>query len=307
MKKRSNLKILLKILLSLAFVIYLAFSVDVEVLKSIQPHVDALLIAEIILVLFLSLFVRAFRWWLLMNSNQPGLNVGLGTSFKLLFIGNFLNLFVPAGSGDIIKSYWGYKITGQKERMFAVSLYDKIIGIASVSMLAVFAFYLYGNSIYLLAALVSLGPWAVLLLLFLGRETAFIRGRLDWVDNLQSKFSFKSLVGHLNFKGRDVLTSFVISVIGWVLTYLLLFLILSVVIENVRLQETLSSGSLLTLGRLFPFTLNGIGSDEFIMVEVFKQFNYNETFVFAGSLLYRIAISIIPALIGFVIVQGVKS
>ena len=87
-----------------------------------------------------------------MKSGADGISITFWDSFKITLVGLALNIISPAGSGDVLKSYYGYQWTGVKERMVAVSLYDKLIAILSLGLIAVVGF-LYSFSLsYLIAA-----------------------------------------------------------------------------------------------------------------------------------------------------------
>ena len=76
-------------------------------------------------------------------------NIKLIDSIKLLLVGTSLNIILPSGAGDVAKGYYGYKWTGIKERMFAISLIDKLIAIGSLLFITPFAFY-YSNNYLIL-------------------------------------------------------------------------------------------------------------------------------------------------------------
>ena len=60
---------------------------------------------------------------------------------------------------------------------------------------------------------------------------------------------------------------------------------------------------LITLARLFPFTLNGLGTDEGVMMFLFHG---DENRILAGALIYRLILILVPALVGLFVWNLVK-
>ena len=66
-----------------------------------------------------AVLTRAWRWYLILRAR--GLAASLATVTKATLIGMALNLFLPASSGDIARSYYGWKRHGNKEAMLATA------------------------------------------------------------------------------------------------------------------------------------------------------------------------------------------
>ncbi len=216
-------------------------------------------------------------------------------SFKLLLVGSTLNLFMPAGSGDIAKSYFAYKWSGIKERILWASIYDKIIAISSLSILAFFSLISDRNPEYLLVIFLSLLPFLIVnnlnvlyKLKYVKRFLSIFKNKIDWELLLNIKVPL-----HVNLK------SLTLSVFAWILTYLAMYLAFSIVKVNAPFTEILIKSPIITLGRLFPFTLNGIGTDEALLIYLFgnNKISLQEK-VFMGALIYRFFMIIVPGIMG---------
>ena len=90
----------------------------------------------------------------------------------------------------------------------------------------------------------------------------------------------------------------VLSVIGWLITYLQLYLVFRGLQVEVSIFYVFAAAPFLTLVRLFPFTLQGLGTDELAICFIFRQAGlaYEETV--AAALIYRILLLILPGIIG---------
>ena len=82
-----------------------------------------------------AVLTRAWRWYLILRAR--GLAASLATVTKATLIGMALNLFLPASSGDIARSYYGWKRHGNKEAMLATALSDKVVALLTLCALGV--------------------------------------------------------------------------------------------------------------------------------------------------------------------------
>ena len=135
--------------------------------------------------------------------------------------------------------------------------------------------------------------------LLLLRKTRLGERLLLKVAKRVNRFDLKEFF-HLNrIEFTSYVTWYFISVLGWLFTYCLLFFCFRMAtVENVELLDVVAKSPVMTLGRLFPFTLNGIGSDELLITYLFKQYSTN--LILVGSILYRMILIVFPALGGFV-------
>ena len=117
-----------------------------------------------------------------------------------------------------------------------------------------------------------------------------------------------SIKQNLNFSSTKTTIAFLLSLVAWVADYVLLFECFLLIDLEVDLLMVLENGPLLTLGRLFPFTLNGLGSDEALMIYLFtsRGLNFQPGSIFAVAILYRLVMLIIPALPGLYYIYFLK-
>lgn len=296
--KLKNLFLYLKIFVSALIILGLIIVVGKIDIANLNVNINLTHAFLILVLLSLSLFFRAQRWKILMN-DQKGKSFNIWFSLKLLLIGQSLNIIMPAGTGDIAKSYFGYKITGEKERMFSVSVFDKLLAIASIGFLAIFSTFYSKNYNYLLLVLLSITP--ILGVLYFDKfiKIKFIKKIIDKINNkIHKKIDLYNIIYNLRFSKVAILKSTVISIIAWILTYYLLFIIFEIFNLGIPFQTVLLYSPILTLARLFPFTLNGIGSDEAVILYLFSNFSNESSIILIAALFYRLVLMILPAIPG---------
>ena len=270
---------------------------------TISPFLIVILLA----LLVFSLAARAWRWYLLMNEKTDQ-KVTLVLSFKLLLIGQALNFILPASTGDIAKGYFGYKQSGIKERMFTVSLYDKLIGIASIGFLGIFSVIITGEILYVLLIIISFLPFFIIFYFNSLLNLKFFKFFYDLMVKRVKKINFEEIRANLSFSNKVVIQSFIISFLAWITTYALLYICFITFNLPFSFQSVLILSPIITLARLFPLTLNGIGSDEALIIYLFSSdTDIYKTGILYATLLYRVVLMVLPALIGLILINFSKA
>ena len=303
----KNKKKLLQLLISIIILLVLILSIDFDGLSQISFQGSPAIVLGIFGLLILSLGSRALRWQIIFNSKKESQRFSFLFSFRYLLIGSALNLIAPASSGDVFKSYYIFKDTGVKEHAVAVSIYDKLIAIASIGFLGVYAFVQSSSILYLIAAIASLMPLAIIEGFVFFRDSEYATRILSFVDLKLKKIDLYKILGYMSYSLEIKTISLIISLFGWICTYILLFLCFRTVgIDTLNVETFLMEGSILTVGRLFPFTLNGIGSDEALMVFLFLKYDILSGLILSGAIIYRLIVIFVPALFGIFLIQKTK-
>lgn len=306
MQKNQRLTLFFQIAISLTIAIILLVHVDIRQFSRHFHEVSWPLLGAIVLLLVPSVLLRACRWKLLFDNRTN--TIKLTGSMALLFVGAALNLVLPASTGDIAKSYFGYKWSGVKERMLSVSLLDKVIALASVSILGIPCALFHGELLYAgLSTLVLLPAFLLLLLPILIKHAPFCRGLFEWATKvIRSKFDFLKAVEQVNPGAGKLVVALIFSVAGWVITYFQMYLCFRAVDVKIPLFYVFSVAPLVTLIRLFPFTLSGIGSDEAALAYFFTRTGSSLEGILAGAVIYRFFTIIILGVIGLFFLAGTK-
>jgi N-acetyl sugar amidotransferase len=288
----------LQIAIGCLILIVLLFSFDLEAFTKIEIELFSYESLVIFLLLIACLLPRALRWQLLMNEAGDGRIISFSQSLKFLLVGSALNLIMPAGAGDVAKSYFGYRWTGIKERMVAVSLYDKLLAIASLAFLCLYAFIKTGDFVFILAGVASVLPILFFKSYHIFHKKPRLKGILFRMGSLVKHLNIGDVLDQMRFSFTPTAIALVLSIIGWLLDYCLLFYCFHLFDTKVHFFSVLSYGPIMTLGRLFPFTLNGIGSDEALMIYLFSKSDVFPEITFIVAILYRFVVMFIPAFFG---------
>jgi glycosyltransferase 2 family protein len=302
---KSTFKTLLKFSISILILLLLFNSVNFSLLKNIDFQLNITDIISIVFLLFFSLILRSYRWSMLMNSSN-GTQVNYFQSLKLLLIGQTLNTFLPSGTGDIAKSYYGYKNTGIKERMLSISIIDKLIAIGSLLFISLYAFHATKNYSILAAGCLSILPFLLFMNLTNIIKYKPARFMFNFITERIKKIDCKLLLENFEIPITVLFFSFMISILAWISTYGLLFFCFKLIGIYVSPLFILSVIPFLTLGRLFPFTLNGIGSDEALIIYLFSSTGLSTEIIFMGALLYRLILIIFPAILGVPFILNIQ-
>ncbi|MCP4521835.1 MAG: flippase-like domain-containing protein [Cytophagales bacterium] len=294
-----KLKTAIKIGFSVLILVMLFFFLDFKKVNYENISITPIQGVIIFLLVVATFAIRAWRWQLIINEKIESSKNKLSFPFavKFLLVGTTLNIVMPAGSGDIAKSYFAYKEAGNKEQMFIASIYDKLVAIASMFFLSIYAYYYTQNIWILIAGVISCIPWGLVHLLPSFSKVKMINKGIQAINNRVKKVDLITFLSGFTFSVPTIISSFILSIIGWMITYILLFYCFFITgLINISLNDVIGYSPILTLARLFPLTFNGIGSDEALITYLFK--GYNTQLILLGSIIYRIILIFIPALIG---------
>ena len=131
-------KFLIKLSVSLAILLLLVYAADLEALKnsfySINPNAILYAFALILLIRL----VMAIRWKVLLYFYQ--INASLLKLLEIMFVSNAVGHLLPSGIGsDIIRVYELSKNKGCSEKVLASVFLDRVFGLISMLLVALFA------------------------------------------------------------------------------------------------------------------------------------------------------------------------
>lgn len=298
MEIKHKRKYIFQIALSITIAVILLLQLNVKDFAQQFSQISLPVFAVIVLTLIPGILFRAWRWKLLYDDQNHYIKLSESTS--LLLVGLSLNLILPASTGDIVKSYFGYKWSGVKERMLSISLLDKVIALASVALLGIpFALYRRQPIIAAMSLVVFLPAFVVLVLPRLSQKFSLCRKFFQGATRLtRKKLDYFSVVQHTRITKSKLLAALGISILGWSVTYTQLFLSFRALDAEVSIFFVFSVAPLLTLIRLFPFTLSGIGSDEAGIYYFFYSAEISLEKILAAAIVYRFVAIILPGIIG---------
>jgi len=136
------LKTILKVIFSLGLLSYLVYLANpqkiIETMNRIGQGGNSFYIILAILIFIIALFVYAWRWQVLLKGYN--VEIGIIPLFKFYLIGLFFNNFLPTGiGGDVARIYSLVQITGDRTVGFASVMTERLLGITSTLLLALFS------------------------------------------------------------------------------------------------------------------------------------------------------------------------
>lgn len=297
--KKKIAGFLAKILFSAA-ILYAVFSmIEFGTLRNTIESADVKILAFAVLLTPLSLSLRVFRFEWILNKGEK--LVSFIDAYRIILVGTALNMFLPAFSGDVLKAYYGYKRHGIKEEMFSASFIDKLFGFSSLFLLGMFSALVTGMRE---AFVISL---ACFLLSYL---PVFFPRIVPWplLNRIIHVFSSKSLDPKKMLAGSVLdrkLTSrlALVSVAGWMATYMQFYLICRAFYVDVSLVQALALAPLIHLARAFPLTVNGLGSQEVVITYLFGLMGVAPAASVLVSLFFTIMLVVLPGLFGLALLM----
>jgi glycosyltransferase 2 family protein len=296
--------VLLKAGVSVLVIVVIVLSLDFSAVAGLFARMDYGWLLPALAVLPVSVLMRVLRWQYLMNAGQSR-HISLGVATRVALAGMALNIFMPAQAGEVLKGYFGYQWTGVKERMFSISFFDKVIAVAGVGLLGLVPALYLGRLWFLLAALAAIAPLFLLAGALRHQGLKRYAGRI-FRKLFKGRVDFQEAATHFSFKPRRMAVALLLSIAGWMLIFLMLWLCFMALshtpVQPPSLGFVFMVAPLLTLGRLFPFTLSGLGTDEALMVFLFRAADIPSEVSFAAAILFKLLQMILPGLLGVVVI-----
>jgi uncharacterized membrane protein YbhN (UPF0104 family) len=217
----------------------------------------------------------------------------------MTLIGIALNIFVPATLGDIVRSYYGYKIYGVKEEMLSTVIVDKIFALGSLFLLGALSGSIMG---YYVLSTISLF-FAVLAFIPLAFPNLFPWKIVNILLGIFKKsLNIEKLVKAFILPARLKVSVMIISIGGWLCTCVFFYVLCSAFSVKVSLGYIILIMPILTIVRLFPFTVNALGPMEVAVAYFFGVIGINSTLAVLISLSSNVISSLIPGILGVLII-----
>jgi glycosyltransferase 2 family protein len=295
---KKTIKTAIQILVSLLIILALLKSVDSRLFLLNVKDMRLFYFLLAILILPLNILIRVYRWQLIINSGSN--RMGLADLYMITLAGVSLNTILPGSSGDIARSYYGYLKSGLKEEMLSSSILDQLLGLLGIFILGLISSIIYGLWLFACLSIVpvillflilmfpKMMPWKILAKVF----SAVLGKQLD-TNVLTSSFTLT------NVRRVAVIS---LSILGWVVTCSLFYLVCRSFSVEVKLIYVYAAFPLVVLARMFPLTLNGLGSQEAAIMYLFRLDGAEMTSLAAIALFYRLVVLVIPAICGLPVI-----
>jgi glycosyltransferase 2 family protein len=305
---KKHIEIWIKLIVSFAIISVIFFSIDFKEFLKLLTRINILYLLLLLPLVPISIFIRAWRWHYLFNYDQEK-KIKLSFAIKLTFVGMGLNIFMPSQAGEVFKAYFGYQWSGIKERMFIVSLFDKLIAIGSIGFLGIIPSIYYSNIWFLLGSLAAFVPLLIFLIL-LKNKRIFKKWKPRADKLLNGNMNVDLTMRAIRADPVVLFKSLLLSLVAWLFSYVILWMCFKMVTPTLTINPSLffvfMLAPVLTLGRLFPFTLNGLGTDEALIIFLFKMIEIPPEISFGAALLFKFILIILPGLAGLYFIVSSK-
>lgn len=285
---------LLKTIVSLLLLFYLFQKTNFSFIFSSLKEVKWPLFLAGMLFLPLSLIIRAYNWGLVLNKEEKVLNLIELLCLNLVALG--ANLFLPASAGELVKAYYASKLHGQKGRLFISVYLDKLTSLIAIFILGTLFSLLEG--FYYLAGF-SFFVCLLSFLLLISPKVFLLFQRFFSLDSRSNKnFKVKRVLTISIIPNERLFLVLLVSLFGWLVTYLQLFLFCRAFSLNLSYSYLLAISSALVLARLLPFALNGLGSSEAAFIYFLGLKGVNSNVALLASLTSQLVNAFLPGLVG---------
>lgn len=271
-------------------------------------------IVLVVILVIPSIFTRILRWYLILNKDAKQMTLAGTTNITL--IGLALNIFLPMGGGDVAKSYFGWRKYRLKEEMLSSVIIDKIIAVFAVFFLGVFSsITAYRMNLIPSRFAIPFGVISITITILLTLPIFFPKvipwQILNWLTQkiFKKSFDYSKLLLASTLSNKLKFYTIFISMIGWLITYLQFYFVCLAYNVHASYIYILSIAPMIILGQLFPLTLNGMGSQEAVIMYLFSKIKVaSATSALLISLTATIINAFLPALIGagLIIFQGTE-
>lgn len=300
----SGRKILVQVgkaAVSIGLIAFLFYKLSPDNLLSHLENLALAPLAASTAIFFASVVMGAYQWHLLLRAG--GIALPFAKTFRVYFVGIFFNNFLPAGvGGDVVKIYDVTKVGNDPYQVFAVTLLDRVIGIAGLCVLALAA------SIFLLPGpgLANLGLYIVIFIGCVAPVLALILNRRlsRGVRKLFGSIAFAGLGERFETVFRHLgeyrrlrallarLTALAMAVqFLRVVTHILVAQALGIQVTPLMFLQFFVFVPLLGLIMILPISINGLGVREGAGILLFTQIGFsNEQALLMELITYAIMV-----------------
>lgn len=290
MISKRIIKFALKLSVSLAFVVWLLFTVDWNGFWASTKQIDLVYIAIYLVLLLMGMVISAYKWKVL--SEAKNFLYPLRKYFILYLSGTFVNNFMPSVIGG--DTYRAYAI-GKQEKRYAESaaavITDRISGLLAAMILSIFFALLsydkvISNKILLLLNGIILLCLLIFLFLIWSRHHAIWKKFLIFLPKNAVKLinEFELFYSDKKLFAKAMFVSILFSMIGLASLNYVFFAALGIRIDTL---DYLSVIFLISIISSLPVSVNNIGIKEWAYITFFGLFGVNATVVATIAIISR--------------------
>lgn len=304
---------LVKVTVSVGLIVFLLVKLSparlLSHLESVRP--EQLIIATVIF--FVSVVMGAGQWHLLLRAG--GIVLPFAKTFKVYFVGIFFNNFLPAGvGGDVVKVYDVSRVGNDPYQVFAVTVLDRVIGIAGLCVLALVASFmllagpgLKNLHLYIVIFAGCVAP--VLALIMNKRLSRGVRNLFGRITRWGLGGRFDTIFRHLGEYRRLRLLLAQLTVLAMavqflrVVTHVLVAQSLGIAVMKLDFIQFFVFVPLLSLLMILPISINGLGVREGAGILLFTQIGFSKEQALLMELITYAIMVVVSMLGGFFFLQ----
>jgi glycosyltransferase 2 family protein len=296
--------------IGIALFIYLLIKLDVTKVFGEFKNLNWSYISIALILTVVFFIIQTLKWFVIARKQK--INVPFAEAFKINTISNFYGFITPSKLGSIIRINYLKKYGGDTGKGISNFVVDKILDLSSLFVLAiVFGFVFYGKKI------IPHNYLNLILIIFLIMGLSFLFFYKKELSKPVLRFIYKHLVPKkMKEKGKIIFESFyndlpslgflfivfIINIATWIINSIsIYFLGLSLGI-NVGFIPFLVILPISTLITQIPITINGFGTRELALINLFGLFGVGGIKVLSLSLLGIFITGIIPSAIAAVLI-----
>jgi len=304
---------LVKVAVSVGLIVFLFAKLSparlLSHLESVRP--EQLIVSTVIF--FVSVVMGAGQWHLLLKAG--GIVLPFAKTFKVYFVGIFFNNFLPAGvGGDVVKVYDVSRVGNDPYQVFAVTVLDRVIGIAGLCVLALVASFmlLAGpglNNLHLYIVIFAGCVAPVLALILNKRLSRGVRKLFGKITLWGLGGRFDTIFRHLGEYRRLRLLLAQLTVLAMavqflrVVTHVLVAQSLGIAVTKLDFTQFFVFVPLLSLLMILPVSINGLGVREGAGILLFTQIGFSKEQALLMELITYAIMVVVSMLGGFFFFQ----
>lgn len=306
-------KLVVRLIVTCGLFYYIFSSIDSKQILLGVSKLNPAYIPFILIFLILNYVVSSLRWKNLLIF-EGSAQISLRYLTKLYFVGSFFNNFMPTSiGGDVYKIVaLGGKI-GSKTHAFTATFMERFTGMVSLVLISYLGF-IKTNSFWwdFIPQMYKESPFFVVLYYFLlifgfwiaafsGFYAMYLlRNKVSRIGALYN--SFLEYKNNYNVVLMALLTSFIVQLLS-VSTQYFIFLALG---YTLPLFHALFVFPVITLASFFIPSLNGLGVQDALYIQLLSVVGVTSSVALTGSLIYHL-MRLVVSLIGGVLYAGTKS
>ena len=283
--------------------VVLLLKVDFRYYKEIIKQVSILKFSLISCLCFPSLFLKAYRWKVLMSVQN--IRYSFWDSFLMYQSSTYIGTFTPGRIGEVWKSFY-LKKDHSLGKSLVSTLLDRFFDmffLICFGLLGIFLFSsLFEKTILFFIIFLILFGAIIIAVKYFGKELFrkifyfFLPKKYQEKWHLSIKDFFS---GIRQYKMRHYLFSFFITSLVWFIFYLSVYLFsLEIGINQISFlffSSALAVGSLISL---LPFSVLGIGTRDAALIIMFSSFGVRKELIIAVSM-YVLFLTLVSSVVGF--------